>query len=53
MKKYEYKVVQDYATKRFSLDDVNALGQEGWRVVSYTIADGGQECCLLERERTN
>ncbi len=49
MKKYEYKVLQDTATQSFSLDDINSLGQECWRVVSYLLTDGGEEICLLER----
>jgi hypothetical protein len=50
MKKYEYKTLQESNTSRFSLDDVNKLGMEGWRVVTWMIADNGYETILFERE---
>lgn len=49
MNKYEYRMLEETAVKRLTLDDLNELGEQGWRVVSWMIPDGGYECVLLER----
>lgn len=48
--KYEYKVLEETETRRFTLDYINKLGAKGWRVVSWSVADNGYETVLLEKE---
>jgi hypothetical protein len=48
--KYEYKTLEESDTFKFTLDDVNKLGQEGWRVVWWSIVDSGKETILLEKQ---
>ena len=50
MKTYEYKVLQETETVLFRLEDVNKLGAEGWRVVSWSVDDRGYETVLMEKE---
>ena len=53
MKKYEYKVLQETDTYAFSIENINYLGEQGWRVITWLIADNGYETVLLEREIPN
>lgn len=50
MKKYEYYILEDSDTYSYSLEDINKLAQEGWRVVWTIRADNGFEKTLFERE---
>jgi hypothetical protein len=50
MKKYEYKLLRDVDTYAWDLEDLNDLGQQGWRVVSWEQSDSGKESVLLEKE---
>lgn len=50
MKKYEYKVLQDiYGEESFNLNDINELGKNGWRIMTWKTDDSGYETVLLER----
>lgn len=50
MKKYEYMELYDSEVVPL-VDKVNEAGQEGWRLVGYTIADGGKTLAMMEREK--
>ncbi len=50
MKQYEYKMLSDTDTYSYSIDDVNELGKQGWRVIYIDTPDYGHERTLLERE---
>ncbi len=52
--KYKYKYLEDFGGKLnkaggFTLEDINKLGEEGWRVVQYICGDDLYEACLLEK----
>lgn len=49
MSKYEYIELWEAETKTL-IDKVNEAGQEGWKLVGYTIADGGNASAMMERE---
>ena len=50
MKTYEYTVLEEAETRSFTLDDVNHLGKQGWRVIQWKINSSGLESVLFERE---
>jgi len=50
-KKYEYRtesVPENSQVTLLSL--INAAGQEGWQVISFSVSDGGFESALMEKE---
>ena len=47
--KYEYRVIEETDVSKFTIDDINKAGNEGWRVVQWIIGDNGYETVLLER----
>lgn len=49
--KYEYKVLEKIPGTDidFSLEDINELGEKGWKVVTFIVKDNGYEFVLLER----
>ena len=49
MPKYEYMTLKDNSVYEYTLDDINKLGAEGWRVVQTLIYANGSEATLLER----
>lgn len=49
MDKYEYKVLEDTEVYNYCMEDINALGSEGWRVVWTIVSDNGNERTLFER----
>lgn len=55
MIKYEYKLLEDCPNSNITFDigSINALGAQGWRVVSWQISDGGYESVLLEKEHVS
>ena len=53
MKRYEYKLLEDCATKSYGLKDINELAKDGWRVVYTILTDGYYEKTLMEREIEN
>ena len=52
MKKYIYKTLAKNLQKNidYSIDDLNKLGEEGFRVVSFNYDDFGNEILVLEKE---
>jgi hypothetical protein len=51
--RYEYKTLQETDVYKFTIEDVNALGAEGWRINTWSLADNGYESILLERVLDN
>lgn len=46
--KYEYKKVYESDTTDLTTE-INKAGEEGWRLVSVCVADGGRSFALLEK----
>jgi len=48
--KYEYKQLTNLpdSTIQF-IDEINDMARDGWRLVAYSVSDGGYEQCLMER----
>jgi len=46
--RYQYKILVASVVTRLE-DDINNLGKDGWRVVSWTITDNGNESAIMEK----
>ena len=52
MKKYIYKTLQKRLIDNvdYTIDDLNKLGNEGFRIISFSHDDRGNEFVILEKE---